>query len=496
MRALLILFALASTAIAAPKVAVLEAVVPADVKPELAMLWTDVARGVVQERAPPGAIVLTRDNLEALLPPGVDLAECEGECEVSAGRNVGAEFVITLRVIREFDQRHVAVALFDTRDGVLLRHARIGVTGDPEAAVRQATRAALNRWAVEHQGGEYGPSAQGVAVLPAQTPSAPSGGFASVDFAGALPGTTFTIDGLKAPEGAARQVLRPGRHVVRAIHHCYRARPITIRLVAGEHMSLPLAALNRCSTHHIETNVPGATIEWGPGDSPLSDLLHLLPDEERDVEVKAPSFDPQVRRINARSPAHIRVELARTRHPVRVWGRHRFGDVCTAPLRVDGKVVGKLPWSGELTEAEHVFEADCGTRTRRVVEVSRPQRVVMRAHSWALEYGLNVADGLHHAFASMRVWTGLGPLGMRLFGGTHIGSRIDDADLRVALEAGLGLPIGQRFELIWSAVGGTASGMRLFGRLNVEAMYLDFGASAVDGEDEAAGLYLGAGRVF
>ena len=68
---------------------------PADLSPlpaaEVRYL-TERVRGVAQGRASDALMLMTRANLLALLPPGVDLADCEGECEVETGRSIGADY--------------------------------------------------------------------------------------------------------------------------------------------------------------------------------------------------------------------------------------------------------------------------------------------------------------------------------------------------------------------------------------------------------------------
>jgi hypothetical protein len=79
MRAIITLWILLSAAWAGPKLVVLEAIGPDRTPAAQLMHWTDTVRGVVRTHAPSDLVVLTRENIEAFLPPGVDLADCEGE---------------------------------------------------------------------------------------------------------------------------------------------------------------------------------------------------------------------------------------------------------------------------------------------------------------------------------------------------------------------------------------------------------------------------------
>ena len=43
-------------------------------------------------------VIMTRDNILAMLPPGRSLEECEGECMVETGKNISADYVAQARV--------------------------------------------------------------------------------------------------------------------------------------------------------------------------------------------------------------------------------------------------------------------------------------------------------------------------------------------------------------------------------------------------------------
>ena len=66
-------------------------------------------------------IVMTRESMMAMLPPGTDLSKCtEAECEVDAGRKVGADLVVAGTVGRFDEKLLVRLKLFDTASAALL----------------------------------------------------------------------------------------------------------------------------------------------------------------------------------------------------------------------------------------------------------------------------------------------------------------------------------------------------------------------------------------
>ena len=69
-----------------------------------------------------GLSVMTKENILQLLPPGKSLEQCQGECEVETGRNIGADYVLSGEV-RKLSERlgfRLTAKIHQTRDGSLL----------------------------------------------------------------------------------------------------------------------------------------------------------------------------------------------------------------------------------------------------------------------------------------------------------------------------------------------------------------------------------------
>lgn len=136
----------AAAAGAAPRrIAVLELHNPAGLEAPEAAYLTDQVRGAALGLPPDRFLVLTRENVLELLPPGTDLADCVGACEVETGRNLGADFVVTGDVLRFGGELRVALKLHDTKDAKLLaqQEAKARAVADLEAPVRDAARKLL-----------------------------------------------------------------------------------------------------------------------------------------------------------------------------------------------------------------------------------------------------------------------------------------------------------------------------------------------------------------
>ena len=69
-----------------------------------------------------GLSIMTKENILQLLPPGKTLEQCQGECEVETGRNIGADFVLSgeVRKLPEGLGYRLTAKIHQTRNGTLL----------------------------------------------------------------------------------------------------------------------------------------------------------------------------------------------------------------------------------------------------------------------------------------------------------------------------------------------------------------------------------------
>ena len=112
------------------RIAVLDFRVPSGaVSGEEANYITELVRGATRKALPATQfIVMTKENLIDMLPPGKRLTDCVGECAVETGRKVGADYVVDGEVVRFGGELRVAFTLHDTREGNLLATERCGDT--------------------------------------------------------------------------------------------------------------------------------------------------------------------------------------------------------------------------------------------------------------------------------------------------------------------------------------------------------------------------------
>ncbi len=134
------------------KVAVLELQNPAGLAEQEARFLTDALRGQAVRLLPGERFqVMTRENILDFLPPGTDLADCEGECEVETGRKVGADYVITGDLVRFSFALRASLRIHDTRSGQFL--AAETASGDDVRELEKALGPTAGRLLARLRGG-------------------------------------------------------------------------------------------------------------------------------------------------------------------------------------------------------------------------------------------------------------------------------------------------------------------------------------------------------
>ncbi len=122
-RKILLAVVLFAIPVLATHVAVLETISEKDVLGRSEkMFLTDKLREHAKDALPSnmGYIVMTRENINAMLPPGKSIEECEGTCLVETGKNIAADYVAQARVGRFGSQYTLTMELYETSSGNLV----------------------------------------------------------------------------------------------------------------------------------------------------------------------------------------------------------------------------------------------------------------------------------------------------------------------------------------------------------------------------------------
>ena len=234
---------LVGVAQAAPKrVAVLELRQSKALATEAVGYLADRIRQIAQARAGDALLLLTRQNLAAMLPPGIRLEDCEGECEVETGRNIGADYVIAGRILPFEAGLRAIITLHDTASGrqVASAHAR----GDDLRAIEASLVAATQRLVDAVPGVRTRPAIAegGVARLRIDAPA----------------GTRVKIDGTDMGLAPRAIDIQPGGRRVELAHACGGTWSGTLALIAGQETPLNVGFDEQCAGVDVQTVPSGA----------------------------------------------------------------------------------------------------------------------------------------------------------------------------------------------------------------------------------------------
>jgi hypothetical protein len=208
------------TAVAAPRrLAVLELADEAGLEPAAVRFLGERVLGEAAALPRADWLVMTRENLLALLPPGKDLADCVGGCEVETGRNIGADVVVSGGVVRLGGELKVTLRAHETAHGALLGQE---IAAASDAAALDEPVAAAARRLFARLGQPEGPRA----VLHLRAPDG-----LEVRINGVRIGTTPIAD----------QPLDAGSQRVELESRCHQPMRVVVDLAPGESRTLDLA---------------------------------------------------------------------------------------------------------------------------------------------------------------------------------------------------------------------------------------------------------------
>ena len=107
----------------ATHVAVLETISAKDaLSLEEKQYLTDVLRSEAVKALPAskGFVIMTRENIQMMLPPGKAIEDCEGSCLVETGKNISADYVAQGRIGRFGSNLTITVELYETAGNKLI----------------------------------------------------------------------------------------------------------------------------------------------------------------------------------------------------------------------------------------------------------------------------------------------------------------------------------------------------------------------------------------
>jgi len=124
---LVILTTGAGTTLGRERVAVLDFENLADLQEREVGFLSDVVREAARGHLPvDDYLLMTRENIYEMLPPGTTLADCQGDCIVETGRLLGADYVVAGDLVSFAGEFRATLRLYDTASGNQLASRRAG----------------------------------------------------------------------------------------------------------------------------------------------------------------------------------------------------------------------------------------------------------------------------------------------------------------------------------------------------------------------------------
>lgn len=305
----------------------------------------------------PGYTIMTRENIQALLPPNKSLEEiCAGaQCLVSLGKEIAADFVAQGRVSRVGGRLALAVELYETRAAKLVG-SFTERRGDVDGLIDAAQTLA---------GPLFSRAREGAVVAPGVR-SGFSGLEAGPDFELDVP-QTYLVEITTEPAGAL--VSMDGRPLASC-----RATPCKVEVTGGTHRFLAVQESYEDAEVSAEVKANGQKISLtllpNYGWLVLAPRMHGVARAELEIQLDGRSVKPGEFKL---SPGNhtVRMEhpcLENTAFQVGIvqGGREvfeqelvpRLGGLAlsalkgeepqSVPVWIDGQRMGETPWSGKV----------------------------------------------------------------------------------------------------------------------------------------------------
>jgi TolB-like protein len=336
---------------------------------------TDMLRIAAREKlSDKEYLVMTRENMVKLLPPGTDLSKCsDAECEVDVGRKIGADFVVAGEVGRFGSALQVKMKLYDTRTGDLMG-GQIAEAKDVDGlkdAIKSKASVLFARL-VSKMPAQKEPEAEGVIETRVIIP-----------FGSEPEGAKVLVDGkLLCERTPCTKSLSEGPHQVQMQldNHVGRAETVVVKKGLAIHMRLD-ANLSWLSVTSTPAGIPFIVNGEDRGRTPV-ERLELKPGQ---YEVAVASLCHAHEKVKVYlEPGQEKVVALpiKTRTAViDVVAEDEKGNEIEAQVLVDGKELGKTPGVFKVPLCSKALEVRHKDMTRSLplsLKESEVQRVAAR----------------------------------------------------------------------------------------------------------------------
>ncbi len=353
------------------------------------------AEAVKELPAEQGFTIMTRENIETMLPPSKGLADCEGSCLVETGKNISADYVAQGRAGRFGKKLTLTVELYETAGAKLLGSLSVE---SPDAdglldAIESKAEVLFEKVLAKGTETKANSSIMAVSALYITK--------ISTDPAGAA----LSIDGF--PLSGCRQTpctveLSAGNHRITAVLEGYDSRDTTFSISQnGDSLLLPLKAnygililspqLNPDfgRAGELDASMDGRSIQTG--------AIRLSPGKHQ-VRLRHRCYEDRAFEVNiVQGDTASFTDSLTARTGALVLSAVRSGEPISVPVYINGNVAGKTPWSGVLPICSHVEAGETKNLVDVMLQSGETVRYTQELHSDMIPLTLSVENALQQA---------------------------------------------------------------------------------------------------
>jgi hypothetical protein len=308
-----------------------------------------------------GYVVMTKENMMDLLPPGKSIEQCVGQCEVETGRLLGASYVVTGVLFNVGSELQLIVKVYDTAKGEMLNSQEF--SGRDIGKIRESInrsdapdmyKALRNKTGVRFSSdsalGKDGPDSW---ALPADTDGA------VVEFRSLPEGAMVEVDGIPLCNTPCSKELALGNHdlSIKLIRYLPGVREITVK---KNNPPVEITLSPNFGTVTVNSTKIGLDVfadEKLVGKTSAVGLQITLDTGRHKVVVRGEGYHEKGLEFSL-SPAEkkvITLEPVQKIGGIKVTAKDRAGNDIKAQVKIDGQIIGETPLTAQTGAGERVL---------------------------------------------------------------------------------------------------------------------------------------------
>ena len=378
--------------------AVLETLSPKDLLTRQERMYlTDILRGEAVRVLPAEQnwTIMTRENINVMLPPGKSIEDCEGSCLAETGKNIAADYVAQARIAQFGNSLTITTELYETASGKLVA-SFVGKgenVEEIERIIKEQTseffkKARNNSWnGYEYVNTNHSFSFQGLKKFIVNIQSTPVGALPSFD-GKVFPQCTKTPCKIQLEAGEHRIVASKERFddLDTIVNVTENEQTINLSLIpnVGFIKIVPQMSIDFTSQGNVSVFIDGEKGSLG---------INELNSGYHSVRITHSCYDPMELNIalQKRETKIISDSLKRGIGGLELSVTKKNGEPLAVPVFIDGNAVGTTPFTGEVPLCAKIEIENDGKRekisvalkwhevVRKNYEISQSSAVVTRA---------------------------------------------------------------------------------------------------------------------